>query len=171
MRVSAVLIALGLAFSPACAPAAPPTNAPKVSIASLAELPRPLPLPYDERADATAELDAAFARAKASGKRVLVDFGGNWCGDCRVLAGVMELPEVAAFLRAHYEVVEVDVGRLDKNTDLVARLGVEKLKGVPTVVIADSTGRPLNVTNSADLTNARAMSPQGIADWLARFAD
>ncbi len=145
-------------------------EAPKVSISTLAQLQAPLPYPYDESANPNPAIAAAFERATKSGKRVLIDFGGNWCPDCRVLAGVMQLPEVKAFVGAHYEIVAVDVGRFDKNLDIVQRYGVTKLAGVPTVVIADASGKPVNVTNSAELANAREMSPQGIADWLARWA-
>src|ERR1700712_3180888 len=89
--------------------------APRVGLASLDRLPQPLPLPYDEHANADRQVAQAKIRARAEGKRLLIDLGGNWCGDCRVLAGVMALPEVATFLRRHYVVVTVDVGRLDKN--------------------------------------------------------
>src|SRR6478672_8222530 len=76
-------------------------TAPHVRLHSNAELPVPLPLPYDEQANATAQVDAAFKRAKQTGKRVLIDFGGNWCPDCRILAGVMKLPEVRSFIDSH----------------------------------------------------------------------
>jgi thiol-disulfide isomerase/thioredoxin len=150
-------------------PLATPVAAPRVSITSLEALPTPLPYPYDEKADAAARVAEALANAKKSGKRVLVAFGGNWCPDCRVLGGVLNLPEVKAYVAKHYEVVTVDVGRLNRNLALAKRLGIRQLTGVPTVVIAEANGTPLNVTNSADLTSARSMSPQGIANWLARW--
>jgi thiol-disulfide isomerase/thioredoxin len=143
---------------------------PMVHIANTASLPKPLPYPYDEKTNAMGAVAESFTRARASGKRVLIDFGGNWCPDCRILAGVMNLPEVKSYVSAHYEVVTVDVGRFDRNLSLVRQLGISKLDGVPTVVIAEPDGTPLNITNSADLTNARGMNPQWIADWLARWA-
>jgi thiol-disulfide isomerase/thioredoxin len=145
--------------------------APRVLVRSLAALPTPLPFPYDEKASAEAAVNAAFERAKKSGKRVLVDFGGNWCPDCRILAGVMDLPAVKSFVETHYEVAAVDVGYFNRNLPVVNRMGVQKLRGVPTVVIADAAGCLVNVTNSAELANVRAMTPQGIADWLARWAE
>jgi thioredoxin-like negative regulator of GroEL len=144
-------------------------SAPRVSISTVNALPKPLPLPYDEKADATARVMQAFANAKKSGKRVLVDFGGNWCPDCRILAGVMNLPEVKSYLARHYEIVAVDIGRFDRNMELVGQFGITQLDGVPTVVIAEADGKLLNVTNSADLSSAGTMKPQAIADWLARW--
>lgn len=167
MRFSIALIALAIATCPAVSFG----EAPKASVTSLSKLPRPLPIPYNEQADAASQLDAAFARARASNKRVLVDFGGNWCPDCRILAGVMEIPEIAIFVKEKYEVVNIDVGQFNRNLSLVQRMGVRKLKGVPTVVIATADGQPLNVSTSAYLANAGSMTPQGIANWLAKFAD
>ena len=106
----AIVLALGL-LAAGAASAAP---APRVSIASFAQLATPLPYPYDEHADADAVVAAARARALTHHKLLLIDLGGNWCGDCRVLAGTMDLPEVKAFVDAHYEVALVDVGQFDR---------------------------------------------------------
>lgn len=161
----AASLALGLS-----APALAQVEAPRVAITDLAQLPSPLPLPYDETADAEAAVAAAFARAKAGGKRVLIDLGGNWCPDCRILAGMMELPEVKPFLEAHYAVVTVDVGRMNKNLQIPQRFGIEKLRGVPTVLVVEADGTLVNKTDSAELADARSKSPQAIVDWLARYA-
>lgn len=163
--IAAAAFGIGL---PVCAFAA---TAPRTTVASVAQLPAPLPYPYTDNADAGLAVSQAFTRAKMSGKRVLVEFGGNWCPDCRILAGVMRLPEVQSFVANHYETVTVDVGFFNRNLDLVSKFGIAKLRGVPTVVIADADGRTINITNTADLANARAMTPQGIADWLARWAE
>jgi thiol-disulfide isomerase/thioredoxin len=140
------------------------------TVTEMAQLQTPLPTPYDAHADAEAALAATIVRAKANGKRVLIDFGGNWCTDCRILAAVMELPELKPFLAKHYEVVEIDVGRMNRNMQIPARYGLTKLDGVPTVLIAEPDGKLINATNSADLADARSMNPQGIANWLAKWA-
>ena len=159
-------LALGLAASAA---AAPP---PKVSIASYAQLKTPLPYPYDEKANATAAVDKALAKAKATNKRLLIDMGGNWCGDCRILAATMELPEMKAFIARNFEVVSVDVGHMDKNLQIPARYGVTtKLEGVPAIFVVDpKSGQQLvSKAQIADLADARHMQPQDLANWLAKY--
>ena len=163
---TAVLLALTLAT---VADAAPP---PRVSIGDYAQLKTPLPYPYNEAADADAQLNTALARAKAARKLVLIKMGGNWCGDCRILQATMDLPEMKAFLGRHYEMVSIDVGRMDKNLQIPARFGVkDKLEGVPAILIVDpATGRQLVArADVAALADARHMSPQALADWLARY--
>ena len=163
--LAGVFVAAGAASAFAAVPA------PQMkSVTEMAQLETPLPIPYDAHADAEAALAATIARAKANGKRVLIDLGGNWCTDCRILAAVMELPELKPFVAKHYEVVEIDVGRMNRNMQIPARYGVTKLDGVPTVLIIEPDGKLINATNSADLADARSMNPQGIANWLARWA-
>jgi thiol-disulfide isomerase/thioredoxin len=133
-------------------------------------LAQPLPLPYNLQADAKAEVDAALARAKISGKRVIVDLGGNWCGDCRVFAGILQVPEVKKFVDDHYEVVLVNVGRYDTNLDIPARWGIDKLAAAPTTLIVSPKGELLNKDDTVALRDAREMTPQAVVDWLAHWA-
>ena len=146
-------------------------TAPHIRIASFEQLAKPLPLPYDEQANARAAVAAAKARAKAHHKLLLIDLGGNWCLDCRLLAGTMELPELRKFVAAKYEVAVVDVGRFDKNLDIPAHYGItDRLQGVPAVLIVDPrTDRLLNAGHITALADARSMSPQALADWLASW--
>jgi hypothetical protein len=166
MRLVLAAIALTLAAPAIAAPA------PKVATTSFAQLKTPLPLPYDETADAKAQVAAARARAKAQHKLLLIDLGGNWCLDCRLLAGTMELPELRGFLAKQYEIVTVDVGRFDKNLDIAAQYGLNGHfgGGVPSVLIVDPKTNALkNAGRTAALADARTLSPQALADWLASW--
>jgi len=146
-------------------------TAPHVSIASVDNLRQPLPIPYDEQANADKQVAAAKARAKAEGKKLIIDLGGNWCLDCRVLAGILELPEVKPFVRQHYVVVSVDIGRYDKNAQIAKPFGITKLDGVPALLIVDPrTGKLVNKDHLFALADARHMTPQALADWLAQWA-
>ena len=167
LRFVAVAAVLAL-LVPAPSRAAP---APRVSITSFAQLKTPLPYPYDEKADAVAAVAAAKARARADHKLLLIDLGGDWCGDCRVLAGTIDLPEVKAFVDAHYVVVTVDVGRFDRNLAIPAHYGItSRLEGVPSLLIVDPLSDSLlDRGHVAALADARDMSPQALADWLAQW--
>lgn len=166
MRIGSIALVWGLiAALPASA-----ATAPRVSVANLSDITVP-DRPYDEHADANQAVTKAFARARAEHKRVLIDLGGNWCADCRILAGVMKLPEVQRFLDTHYVVIAVDVGRFNRNLQVPARFGVtQRLEGVPSVLIADPDGKLLDAGHIAALADARSMTPQAIADWLAQWA-
>ena len=173
------ILALGaaalLSFTAAAALAAVPP--PTAGIASFAELKTPLPYPYDEKADADPRaVDARLARAKAQARRahklLLIDLGGDWCPGCRILAATMDLPAVRRFVDAHYVLATVDIGHMDKNTQVHARYGVPTLKGlgVPSLLVVDPrTDRLLDAGHVSALEDARHMSPQALADWLAQW--
>ena len=167
---AAVLLALALA-APAAGPAMA-AAAPKVAIASFAELATPLPYPSDEAANANAQVARAKARAKARHKLLLVDLGGNWCGDCRILTATMDRPELKAFMDRHYEVVLVDVGRMDKNLQIPGHYGITDhlAGGVPALLVVDPVSdKLLDGGHISALEDARNMTPQALADWLAQW--
>ena len=166
MRPILITLALSLFAAPTFA-----ATAPRVPIASFEQLAKPLPLPYDEKANATAQVAAAKARARARHKLLLIDLGGNWCLDCRLLAGTMDVAALKTFLDKHYEIVTVDVGRMDKNLAIPAHYGLkDRLQGVPSLLVVDPrTDKLLNAGRTAALADARSMSPQGLADWLAQW--
>ncbi|RAK58866.1 thiol reductase thioredoxin [Phenylobacterium hankyongense] len=169
MTRSAVALAAVLALTGAGAASAAP--APKMGISDFAQLQTPLPYPYDEQADADAVVAKAKARAKAAHKLLIVDLGGNWCPDCRVLAATMARPELKAFIDRHYEVVMVDVGRFDRNLQIPARYGItRRLEGVPALLVIDPRAdKLLDAGHVAALADARSMTPQALADWLAQW--
>lgn len=169
MKRIALALAASFIFVPLASAAAPKVT----SAATLADLQTPLPFPYDDKANANADVEAALARARAEHKLAFIDLGGNWCGDCRVLSGVMELPEVKKFIDAHYVVVNVDIGRFNKNLQIPARWNsVDALKagGAPAVLVIDPwTGRLVDQGHIAALEDARHMTPQAVADWIAQW--
>jgi len=129
------------------------------------------PVPTDRTALADM-IKERETKAKASGKLLLIDLGGNWCGDCRILQATMDLPEMKTFLDRNFEMVSVDVGHMDKNLQVPARYGVtSKLEGVPAIFVVDpKTGQQLvSKAQIADLADARHMAPQDLANWLAKY--
>lgn len=173
--IAAAIVSAGLTAQASCIKAWAITP-PRADVADFTLLKTPLPLPYDPQADADAHaVDAkvavAKARALAAHKLLLIDMGGNWCPDCRILAGTMELPRIKRFVDAHYVEVTVDAGRhMDQNGQVAARYGVSKLAGVPSVFVVDPASDTLvDAGHTSALADARHMSPQGLADWLAQW--
>jgi thiol-disulfide isomerase/thioredoxin len=160
-----------LASALAAAPAMAAVHAPHLDIASFDQLAQPLPLPYNTTVDADRAVTEARQRAIARHKLLLVDLGGNWCPDCRILAGTLENPRLKAFVEEHYELVMVDIGRFDKNLQIPARYGItRRLDGVPALLVIDPhDNRLIDKGHVTALADARNMSPQALADWLASW--
>jgi thiol-disulfide isomerase/thioredoxin len=78
------------------------------------------------------DLNAALAQAKASGKRVFIDFETTWCGPCKTMdEWIWTDAEVAAALTAGYVGVKLD-GDIEK-----AHVTRFEVAGYPTMVIVD----------------------------------
>ena len=73
------------------------------------------PLIYNAKANPQADIDAAVAAAKADGRRVLIEFGADWCEDCTALAADFASPQIKPFLDANFHVVPVYIGNWDTN--------------------------------------------------------
>jgi thiol:disulfide interchange protein len=170
-RIVLSLLAAAMVAGPAFAADG---QGPRLKVSKLEQLPTPLPKPYADQtpAQVNAAIDAAFAKAKATNKNVIVDLGGNWCSWCRVLAGTMALPEAKPFVDQNFEVVTVSVssakGQIDQNAQVLRRFKVKKVDGVPWLIVADPTGKVL--ASSSEVTDDKHETPQAMIDWIAAYA-
>jgi protein disulfide-isomerase len=125
--------------------------------------------PYEEGVDAKAQVSAALVEAAQAQKPLLVVFGANWCGDCKVLDAAFKQGASAPLIAKNYKVVKVDVGRFDRNTDIAKRYGVPLKLGIPAVAVLSPEGNVLYATRGGELADARKMGDKGIYDFFARI--
>ena len=123
-------------------------------------------LPYDESADAKAQIQQALATAQARHGKVLVIFGANWCEDCRALDQALKSEKSARLMADEFSVVKVDVGRFDRNKDVAAAYGNPIRKGIPAAVILSADNKVLFATRAGELADARRMSEGNIYEFF-----
>ena len=124
--------------------------------------------PYNDAADAKLEIKHALARAADTHTSVIVVFGANWCPDCRELDHAMKNGDCASLMARDFQVVNVSVGRWDKNLDVAKSYGVPLENGIPAVAVVSSHNKVLYVTKEGELANARDMGDAGIYDFFKR---
>jgi len=124
---------------------------------------------YNERVDARAEIKEALARAEAEHKRVIVVFGANWCYDCHVLDKAFHNAELAPILAANYEVVHVDIGKGEKNQDLMTKYEVPMKRGIPGLAVLAPDGKLIYSQKNGEFENARALSPEDFRAFLNKW--
>jgi thioredoxin 1 len=128
------------------------------------------PAIYDEGADAKAAITATLADADKARLPVLVVFGANWCGDCRMLDATFKSGPSAQLIAKSFKVVKVDVGRFDRNVDIAERYKVPLKKGIPAVAVLSPQGQLLYATEGGELASARKMGDQGVYEFFTRIA-
>jgi thioredoxin 1 len=124
---------------------------------------------YPASADAKAEIAEAVHRATGAHKRVLIVFGGNWCYDCHVLDEAFHSLEILPTLEKSFELVDVDIGQMDKNLDLAKQYDVPLDRGVPAIAVLESDGKLLFSQKRGEFEAARSMAPEDILDFLNKW--
>ncbi len=142
------------------ASAAEPRTLPGVADAYESEAFDPNPMPA---------IDAALAKAKQSGKPVLLVMGTNGCHDSAWLANLIATDRFAA-VRARYEIVYADIGMphvrgLGRNPAVAKRFRF-RIKGTPTVAILAADGTVLNRKAAPKWRNAASRSDDDIYNEL-----
>ena len=121
---------------------------------------------YSESADANADLAAAEVRAAREHKRILLDFGGNWCGDCQVLNIYSMQEPNADILAKHFIVVHIDIGHMDHNVDVAKRFQVPITRGVPALAVISAHGQLIYAEREKEFEHT---SPEALTTFLNRW--
>src|ERR1017187_3348039 len=124
---------------------------------------------YSETADPKADIAAAMAQAKREHKRVILDFGGDWCGDCQVLDICFHKAPNSDLLAKKFVLVHVWIGHLDKNIDAAAKYGVPINKGVPALVVLAPDGKVLYSQATGEFADMRHMDPASVSEFLNKW--
>jgi thiol:disulfide interchange protein len=124
---------------------------------------------YSETADPKADIAAALAKAKREHKRVIVDFGGDWCGDCQVLDIYFHQSPNAELLAKYFVLVHVWVGHIDTNLDIPEKYGVAVHKGVPALAVLAPDGRVVFAQKMGEFEKMRHMEPSSVTEFLNQW--
>src|ERR1700738_1893019 len=124
---------------------------------------------YSESADAHAEIKEALQKAAAEHKRVIIVFGANCCYDYHVLDTAFHRSDLAPILSANYEVVHVDIGKGEKNQDLMKQYEVPMKRGIPGLAVLDADGKLVYSQKNGEFENARALTPEDFRAFLNKW--
>lgn len=125
---------------------------------------------YDETADPKAQIAAALKQARRERKRVILDFGGDWCGDCQVLYYYLHKAPNEAILEKNYIVVPIWVGRrIELNRDIAAKYGVNLGKGVPALSVIDAKGKVIHAQAQGEFSDMRYMDEKEATQFLEQW--
>ena len=120
---------------------------------------------YDESAIADKQVADAIVIAKQEHKRILLQFGANWCGWCLKLHKLFESDRaVHEELSKDYVLVLIDVSR-DQNKDFALKHQADN-HGIPFLVVLDSDGKVLTTKDTDDLEEGDHHNPEKVLAFL-----
>ena len=129
----------------------------------------PHPEPYLGLKTSILEIQEFIKRTIKSNKQPIVIFGANWCPDARLLEGVIQLPAVKNFLEKNANILNIDVGNYEINTELFSFFDKNIQEGIPRVFIMDRKGKTLNLHVNDTMRKARDLNTQDIFNYLQKF--
>ena len=130
---------------------------------------------YDEQADAREQIAKALEHAKKENRRVLIQWGANWCGWCHLLHDTFKKDrDVRRKLLYEYDLVLIDVGRADKNVALAAEYEADfKKHGLPYLTVLDADGKAIANQETGSLEakgdGAKGHDPKAVVDFLTEY--
>jgi len=124
---------------------------------------------YPEPSQAKADIAAALQTAAQTHKRIILDFGCNWCGDCQVLDIYFHNPRNLPVLDANYVLVHVNIGHMDENQDIAAQYQVPLGKGVPALAVLSEKGKLLYSQQAGEFEAMRRMEATSVTTFLTQW--
>jgi thiol:disulfide interchange protein len=128
-----------------------------------------LPLKFDPKRDAANDVATAVQLAKAQGKRVLVDVGGEWCSWCHIMDRLFAADEELRALRdVHYVWVKVNWSRENPNEAVLSRW--PKISGYPHLFVLDAKGTLLHSQDTSLLEEGKGYDKAKFVAFLRKWA-
>jgi thiol:disulfide interchange protein len=124
---------------------------------------------FPDPGQARADLAAALKTAAATHRRILLDFGGNWCGDCQVLDLYFHDARNKPILNANFVLVEINIGHLDANLDIAQQYGVPIKRGVPALAVLSERGVLLYSQKNGEFEAMRNMQSSSVTEFLVKW--
>ena len=104
---------------------------------------------YKPEENAKAEIAKAVKEAKASGKNVLIEIGGNWCIWCaRFNDFVHNDKSLDSLVNSNYVIYHLNHSKENKNTKLLAKYKFPQRFGFPVFLILNDEGDLIHTQSS-----------------------
>jgi thiol:disulfide interchange protein len=124
---------------------------------------------YPDPSQAKIDLAAALKTAAQTHKRILLDFGGNWCGDCQVLDIYFHNQQNLPILESNFVLVHINIGHLDENQDIAGQYQIPLEKGVPAIAVLNEHGKLLYSQRGGEFEAMRRMDPASVTSFLVQW--
>lgn len=133
---------------------------------------------YDESIDPMEQIDKAVAKAKAQGKHVVCQVGGNWCRWCLMFADyITKDAEISSMIDDNFVYIHVnynpreraDEAKAQKNAKLLKRLNNPGRFGYPVFVILDAEGKVIHIQDSSFLEQDNSYNKEKVMRFFRNW--
>lgn len=122
---------------------------------------------YNEEIDAMEQIHKAVEEARASGRYVMCQVGGNWCPWCLRFAEFATKDSVIApLMKENYVYIHVNYSKQNKNLDAMKFLGNPGRFGYPVFVVLNEEGIPIHIQESECLEEDKGYNRKKVEKFL-----
>lgn len=126
---------------------------------------------YKPTENATAEIAKAVKEAKASGKHIFIQIGGNWCIWCaRFHDFVSTDKSLDSLVKANFVVYHLNYSKENYNKDILAKYGFPQRFGFPVFLVLDAKGKLIHTQNSAYLEEGKWYSKEKVVEFFNQWS-
>ena len=127
------------------------------------------PAKFDPKRDAAKDIRDAITESKQTGKRVLLDIGGEWCVWCHRLDTLFATnPDINEFMHKNFVVVKVNYSKENKNENVLSRY--TKVPGYPHLFVLNNDGKLLHSQDTSELESGKSHDRKKVFDFLKKWA-
>jgi thiol:disulfide interchange protein len=124
---------------------------------------------YDPNRDPEKDIQDAIAEARRTGKRILLEVGGEWCSWCHTMDGYFEQnPMLLEFREEHFVTLKINFSRENENKKLLSRYPT--IEGYPHIFVLDANGKLLHSQNTGLLESGKSYDLEKFLKFLKRWA-
>ena len=124
---------------------------------------------FDPARDAEKDLRDAVTLAGQSGRRVLMDVGGEWCVWCRRLDTLWATNAgLRAYRDSNYVTLKVNWSPENKNVALLSQY--PKIPGYPHLFVLEKDGKFLHSQDTGELEKGKGHDPDKVMAFLKTWA-
>ena len=131
--------------------------------------PRYLPVTrYDPKRDPEADLAKALAEAKRTGRRVLLEVGGDWCSWCHVMDKFFaDHADVRALRERNFVTLKINMSPENENRAFLSRY--QKIPGYPYLFVLDANGKLLHPQRANVFEDGHIYNVQSFTRFLTVY--
>lgn len=125
---------------------------------------------FDPARNPAQDLTDAVTEAQPTGKRILLDVGGEWCIWCHRLDKFIESHEgLATFVDEHYIVLKINYSPENKNEEFLSQY--PEVPGYPHFFVLESDGSFLHSQGTAELEDGgKSYSEEALMDFFKAWS-
>jgi thioredoxin-related protein len=123
----------------------------------------------DPGRNADQDIKDAVVEAQKTGKRILLEVGGDWCHWCHIMDDYFDKnPKLTASRDTHFITVKINFSPQNENEKTLSKY--PKIPGYPHLFVLETNGTLLHSQFTGDLEEGESYNLQKFTDFLSKWA-